>query len=511
VLDLGAVRKGGNTVISSYYRPVFLALSTLYYQFVGGEPFAWHLAAVLLCAIISMLVCGFFLRLGTTPFLALLVSLVFSFHPSHVGNVAWASGLQDLLAALFVFCALHAILWHRGKAADLMPLAVGSLCFVLALLSKEVAIGLFPLVGIWAWSASKSDPRLSQRLGRATRFFAIITLVYLGVRVAVFHGLTIPYEGAPSFAAALPSVPVAIVTYLRLLVWPNGFGFFRPERPIFEPFAGQVILDVAILAFLFALSGWAILRRPALLLPLAWLIVWLLPVLSLWALDPHDIITDRYLFLPSLALPWVVSLVLPERAAATILALLVVAFGSLSVRYAAIFQDQRVFFSAMEKAEPTSPIVFAEKGRLLMEDGDIPAAQAAFSRAVELDPLAPGALIALADLELREGDLDRAEQLYRQSLVVRPYASRGFKLVAVARSRGGQRQRALSLIEESTRRWPDDFQVELLDAVFPDDAGEHQKAAAAFSAASRLRPNDPALEGGFDAALSRLRRNVEAP
>jgi len=458
-----------------------------------------------------MLVCGLFLRLGATPLLALLVSLVFSFHPSHVGSVAWTSGLQDLVAALFVFGALHAILWRRGKAADVMPLTVGSICLVLALLSKEVAIGLFPFVGIWALSASKSDPILSQRLGRATRFFAIVTLVYLGVRVAVFHGLTIPYYSAPGFAASLPSVPVAIVTYLRLLVWPTGFGFFRPERPIFEPFAGQVILDVAILAFLFALSVWAILKRPALLLPLAWLIVWLLPVLSLWALDPHNMITDRYLFLPSLVLPWVVSLVLPKRAAATILAVLAVAFGSLCVRYAAIFQDERVFISAMEKAEPSSPIVFAEKGRLLIEDGDIPAAKAALSRAVELDPLAPGALIALADLELREGDLDRAEQLYRKSLVVRPYASRGFKLPAIARSRAGQRQRALSLIEESTRRWPDDFQVELLDALFLHDAGEHQKAAAAFSAASRLRPNDPALQGGLDAALSRLRPNVEAP
>ena len=38
--DVGALRKGADTVISSYYRPVFLALSTIYYKLVGGDPAA---------------------------------------------------------------------------------------------------------------------------------------------------------------------------------------------------------------------------------------------------------------------------------------------------------------------------------------------------------------------------------------------------------------------------------------------------------------------------------------
>ena len=40
--DLGGVRIGSEEVISGYYRPVFLALSTLYYQTVGAKPGAWH-------------------------------------------------------------------------------------------------------------------------------------------------------------------------------------------------------------------------------------------------------------------------------------------------------------------------------------------------------------------------------------------------------------------------------------------------------------------------------------
>src|SRR6478672_12119152 len=65
--DVGALRKGTDTVISSYYRPVFLALSTIYYKLVGGDPAAWHAASCVIAALIGALACGFFLRLSFAP------------------------------------------------------------------------------------------------------------------------------------------------------------------------------------------------------------------------------------------------------------------------------------------------------------------------------------------------------------------------------------------------------------------------------------------------------------
>jgi tetratricopeptide (TPR) repeat protein len=516
VTDLGALRKGADTVISSYYRPVFLALSTLYHRLAGGEPSAWHAAAVALAALIGALVCGFFLRLEFSPPVALLASLVFSLHPSHVSSVAWASGLQELLAAFFVCCALHALLWRRR---DGLPIALAAAAYALALLSKEVAIGLLPFAAVWAFATAKSDPARSRRLWQAAGVLAGVTLLYLAVRVAIFGGLALPFPGAPGFRDALPSVPVALVTYLRLLVWPAGFSIFRPERPVYGPFAAPVLLAVAVLVVLLLAGAWLVKRRRELALPLAWAVVWLLPVLSLWALDPQWMVTDRYLFLPALALPWLlVSLLSPpsrpsppaesdrrrERLAIALLSLLAVVFAILAVRYAAIFHDERTFLAAMEKAEPTSPLVFGEKGRLALRDGDLPAARAALTRAVELDPLGPGAQTALGDLDLRQGDLAAAELHYRQALVVRPYASRGFKLLAIAESKAGQRDKALALAAESARRWPDDFEAQLLHALLLGEAGERPQAAAAFAAARRLRPSDPAVAGGLDEALARL-------
>jgi len=507
-MDVGALRKGGDTVISSYYRPVFLALSTIYYKLFGGGPAAWHAASMVIAALIGALACGFFLRLGFSPPVALLGSLVFSLHPAHVSSVAWASGLQELLAALFVSCALHRVLTSREDGGP-RPLVWAALFYALGLLSKEVAIGLLPFVGLWALLERKSDPPASRRLWKAAAVLAGVTVIYLIVRVAVLGGLAVPPENAPGLRAALPAVPVALFTYLRLLVWPVGFSFFRPERPVYGPLSAPVLLAVAALILLAGLSLWALRKRREIALPLVWLVVWLLPVLNLWALDPQWMVTDRYLFLPSLALPWVLALLLPQRARTVTLAALAAAFALLTLRYSAIFHDERTFLAAMEKAEPTSPLIFAEKGRLLAQDGNLPAARTALTRAVELDPIAPGALLSLGDLELRNGELDAAEAHYRKALIVRPYASKGFKLLALARARAGQRDKASALSEESAKRWPDDFEVQLLHALFLGAAGQRDQAQAAYDAARRLRPGDPAVAGSLDETLARLLPTIQ--
>ena len=237
--------------------------------------------------------------------------------------------------------------------------------------------------------------------------------------------------------------------------------------------------------------------------------VWLLPVLNLWALDPQWMLTDRYMSLPSLALPWALLVLLPDRARSVTLAVLAAAFALLTLRYSAIFHDERSFLAAMEKAEPTSPLVFAEKGRLLVQDGNLSGARTALTQAVELDPIAPAALLSLGDLDLRQGNLDAAEAHYRKALIVRPYASRGFKLVALARARAGQRDRAAALIAESAKRWPEDFEVQLLHAIFLGAAGQRDQAQAAYDAARRLRPQDPAVAGGLDATLARLLPTIQ--
>jgi len=302
VTDVGALRKGSAVVLGSFYRPVFLALSTLYYQVVGGATFGWHLAAVVMAATVAALAARVFLRLGFRPLPSLLGAAVFSFHPAHVSSVAWAAGLQEQLVALFVLLAVSALLGRRAEERPRAAVGLATVAFVAALLSKEVAIALLPMAAAWAWLWRREDPPVARRFACAAAVFTGVAVVYLVVRVVVLGGLAKPWPRAPGLAEAIPSVPLAFVTYLRMLVWPVGFSFFRPERAVWGLLDAPVLVSIGIVALLGVGLVVTARRMPGLLLPAAWFVVWLLPVLNFWALRPEWMVTDRYLFLPSLGL-----------------------------------------------------------------------------------------------------------------------------------------------------------------------------------------------------------------
>lgn len=239
-------------------------------------------------------------------------------------------------------------------------------------------------------------------------------------------------------------------------------------------------------------------------MPVVWLGLWLLPVLNLWMLPRQWMVTDRYLFLPSLALPWLLALLLPRRAALVTLALLAAMFGVLSVRYAGIFRDERSFVAAMERAVPNNSMIQVEKAKLLLNDGRPEPARAALRRAVALDPTSAASMTRLAELELASGDVAAAEGLFRRALLIDPADSRGLKRIAIALARRGQRQRAYAVAAEAAHRWPADFESQLLHALFLEAAGQPRQAEVFFARARRLRPGDPAVAEGLANLAARL-------
>jgi len=510
VTDIGAVRKGSATAQGSFYRPLFLALSTLYFQLVGPSTFGWHLASALLAAVVAALAALFFLRLRFPPLPSLLAAMLFALHPAHVSSVAWASGIQEQLAALFVLAALLALLSPGAEEHPRRALAASVAAFALALLCKEVSIALFPMAAVWAWARRHSEPAESRRFARAAVLFAGVSVVYLAVRLAVLGALARPWAEAPGFVRAAPSLPLAFVTYVHMLVWPTAFSILRPERPVWGPFDLPILVSTGVLAVLAALAYAGIKRERELLLPVAWFVVWLIPVMNFWAMFPEWMVTDRYLYLPSLALPWALLVLLPRRAWMPALAALVAAFAILTLRYSAIFADPKTFTTAMEEAEPGSSHVIEEKARLLLVAGKPAAAEAAFRRALELDPWDAFSLWHLGNLERARGDFDAARSHYRRALVEEPNNSEPFTALAVSLAKAGQQGKALALLHETVWRWPDDFEPRLLQAVLLAQAGDRLQAEAAFAAARRARPQDPRVAGGLDKAVAELAPSLGA-
>ena len=501
---------------TNYLRPLFLALAAGLYRLSGESPFGWHLAAILLHGLLGGLAFWLLRReLGVVA--GLLAALLFSFHPAHAQSVAWISGMQDLLVALF---ALLAYLAYRSSADRARPgagaLALLGLAYALALLAKEPAVGLLLFVAAETALGGTADRHGNKAEGRRPwaelAVLAVSTGAYFAYRAAVLGSIAHSFPTAPALPEALASVPLAIFAYLRDLLWPVGLFLLHPARPVSAWSSPAALAGLALLVAVAALAIWAAWRRPALARPFLWFGAWLAPALALWAINPEWMVMDRYLLLPSLALGWALVVgVNPGRKWVTVGALvLIAAFAALSLRGMRDFRDEDVFWNAAIEADPGSSTAFTEWAKRRSEAGDLAAADGALEKAIALDPQAQLPRLRRALLALRRGQPMVAAAELEQLTERNPGYLPAWRNLVVAYDRAGDPAAARRTLERALSLFPEDSLLWNHQAVLLRAQGRRDEALAAIRRAGALDPRDPALALREALLLGELGRAEEA-
>jgi tetratricopeptide (TPR) repeat protein len=180
---------------------------------------------------LSLVVLLIFLReciFRTNTDLAFLSVLLFAIHPIHTEVVANVKSRDEVFSLLFI--ALTFIQYFRYEATGkLKNLLWGSLYFLLALLSKEYAIALFPLLplGLYLFRRAKSNVHITtmSSLAIVGAFYLAIRLGSVGTGVKVDKStqdpLNDPYMHAKTFEKRFASKIDRLDDYLVLLVYPN--------------------------------------------------------------------------------------------------------------------------------------------------------------------------------------------------------------------------------------------------------------------------------------------------
>lgn len=175
---------------------------------------------------------------------------------------------------------------------------------------------------------------------------------------------------------------------------------------------------------------------------------------------------------------------------------------------------------AMERKRPRDPAVHNLRGTAQLLKSNLPAARAAFSRAVEVEPTYFPAVANLARLDMLDGKIENAEMRFR-SLMERD-AKRADAIMALAglkaRNRAGVPE-AASLLAKAIEVKPDFVapRIALVDLHLA--AGDTKAALRVASDAAALFPNDTqvlrilalaqAQIGDFDSAIATRKRAVE--
>jgi tetratricopeptide (TPR) repeat protein len=380
----------------------------------------------------------------------------------------------DPLATLFGLAALAAHLKGRRGAHPWPWRAAAGGAWLLALLSKEMAVTV-PLVAVLV------DLGRNERRGWIASYapFAVAAALYLPLRVAALGALTAP---APAWVqTAWWRPPIVLGSYLAWTIFPPPGLHLEPE-----PVTGALAWGASALALASALLAFILWRRGS-RLPAALLLALPLTLLPVAQLRPLETaLSERFLYLPTAVAALLAAAVLSTaKARVGVVAVGVVlgaGYAAVLVPRARLWRDETRLWTAHTRAQPRAVKGWLNLGRALAAGGDPEGARQAYARARVLAPDLPieGEMAALGG-----GPLDQRIGQMRATLTHTPedgglWANLGFLLVEAKDPAGGRDafRRAVALTPGRARSWLGLALAELqLGAVGEADAAAARAAA----------------------------------
>ena len=214
---------GGNTLLSAlthsfgnYFRPLTSVSFVIDTAYAKGNPFFYHQTNILLHAFTAVLVCCLTFLVTKRRLAGLLAGLFFATQPLQLGATAWIGGRTDVLSSFFLLGFLVSlVLYHQSSKTGW--LAVSTLAFVLAALSKEQSVAILPAVPL---SVFVFGSRKWKDVGRICIPFGVVTAIYV-----VLWVLRAPFP-PPVSTSFIHTVALALRTATFY-----GLGLLVPNRP----------------------------------------------------------------------------------------------------------------------------------------------------------------------------------------------------------------------------------------------------------------------------------------
>lgn len=468
----------------------------------GLDPKGHHATSLLIHCANTLLLFVLFRRMTGETGRSAFVAALFAVHPAHVESVAWVAERKDVLAALFwLLTTIAWVAWVRRKSGSRYALVLA--LFAAGLMSKPMLVSLpLTLLLLDDWPLSRLGVERPARL--------LVEKVSLFLLAAASSVVTLVVQSAGgavrtsefSLPLRVGNALVAVVRYLRMLVWPQLAVFYPYDRHALSPLkvAGAAALLAGISAAAIALRR----KAPYLFFGWFWFLLTLLPVLGLVQVGKQAF-ADRYTYVPFIglfvAIAWGVPalvagwrprrMVLGAAAAAVVLALL----AATSARVAVWRDSETLFLDAIEKTKgnylahinlgnhyiemnrvsealahfeeaerirPDEPEVHVGLGYAYILQARVEDAARSFERVVALQPRHGVALNNLARIRFMEGEIPEALRLYRATVASRPEWAEGRRRLAVALLMEGDAASAAREAERAVALDPSDAEAQSL-------------------------------------------------
>lgn len=298
------------------YSPLNELMYLLLYTVCGHDPFAFHLASLLLhtgcvCFVYVILKRIFVLtnrtRVKNAPLIAMVAALIFAVHPMNVETVAWISASKILVYAFFYLAATYTFIrFLENKKIRYYLFTI--VLFVLSFGGKEQAVS-FPvwlLMLYWLLGYSLKDRNVWMR----TAPFFVLAFVF-GIITMLSNA-----SGGMGMLAHQATYPLwqrlvlgcySLFEYLAKFIFPYKLLYIYP----FPMVAGEALpewtLVYPVLMAVIAVTLWKYLSKWPVASGLLFFVVHLAFVLHILPLSRFAVIADRYIYLSGIGLAFIIA------------------------------------------------------------------------------------------------------------------------------------------------------------------------------------------------------------
>jgi protein O-mannosyl-transferase len=521
------LNEADKTAVGPYYRPLFNIALIINRQLFGYEVFGWHLFSIALHVGVVFLVYRLARQWKLSFEVAAASALLFGLHPVHSESVAWVAALPDPLATVFILSSLllYERHYYHGRVSKPVVLIASVVLAFMATLSKEVAV-IFPLFLVARELLDGHRAKLVElalRIAKRTApFFAMIVL-YMGMRYYVLGFLRQDEPkslGIPAIQVLI-TIPSVLLSYARMLFIPYPLAVMYDNTYVQSAADGRFWGAAVAVGALLAGALWIVRASPAGRRALAFMIVFLLPVLNLKAFRPEEsLLHDRYLYLPSIGFcilaamgfDWLSARFAARRRQVFAGAALLASAALLGLTFYQNFswQSELAMTDNAMKVVPRWPFLHNYIGAYYSEQRRLPEAEKAYLATLAIDPKYYDAQSNLGDVYREQGRLREAAQCYLKALEYgATYADTHYNL-GVTYIGEGRLVDAEQPLQRAVEIWPTHVKARYNLAWAYDQQGKNSLAEQAYSETLQQDPAYPEPRINLAILLTKQARYAEA-
>lgn len=442
---------GAGKTHSNLYRPFTTFVNTTIYALFGASALAYRVLLILLHTINSYLVFKLFQNLSWKKIISFVAALIFLVHPVHAEAVAYIAGGPDVISSFWILLGLVICSSQNFTKKKLLFFSL-PLVFILALLSKEIGIILFPLVGLLAiYKWKKYSQEEKKTVGYTLGILTILTVTYVTLKMTVLNftgsaGLTfVTNEYVENIHIRIITFFGVIWEYIRLILFPKTLLFEKPTNFYTNIFSPQVLFGIVIVVSGLITSYFSFKKgNKKIFLGFFWFFLALAPVSGV--IVANTTYAERWLYIPIIGA--IILLIhgyetlqkKPHpRIVAAILIIILIALGTRTVYRNYEWANPTAFLKKEISLNPLSPRLHTQLGAFEFERGNYNRAITQFEQAVQKD--VDGILYAprhnMANAYFKTSKYRDALYWYFDALYIHPRHINALRQVGVIEEIGG--------------------------------------------------------------------------